>query len=286
MTRAGAPPRPVVLLKLGGSLITEKERPDTPRLDRIRRLAGEIAGALPELEEALIIGHGSGSFGHSAAARHGLGAGPVGPEAGAGVVETQERAAALHRLVMDALREAGVPAFSVSPSGAVVAAAGAVAAWVVEPLVLALGLGLVPVLYGDVVLDREHRAAILSTETILEAVAERLERLGWRVRRALWAGATDGVLDEARRPIPLVRGDAPEAALGAARGAGATDVTGGMAHRLATALRLARRGVPSWIGDGREEGALARALRGETASGTRVLPTAGPDSPADAAGGH
>ncbi len=35
----------LVFLKLGGSLITVKDRPHTPRLDVLERLAQEIAGA-------------------------------------------------------------------------------------------------------------------------------------------------------------------------------------------------------------------------------------------------
>lgn len=269
---SGGRSRSVTLLKLGGSLITDKARPDTARPEVIRRLAAEIAGALPGLEEELVLGHGSGSFGHPAAARHGLGSGAAGRPGPEGVSGTQERAAALHRRVMGALREVGVPAFSVAPSSAAVASGGAVAALAVEPVTLALEMGLVPVMYGDVAMDRERGAVILSTETVLEAVGVRLEERGWAVRRALWAGATGGVYGADGRTIPVVRPETAASALAAAAGAAAPDVTGGMAHRLETALRLARRGVGSWIGDGREPGALARALGGEEVPGTRVPP--------------
>ena len=55
----------IQFLKLGGSLITDKSRPQTARLDVLERLASEIAQAYhkhPDL--SLVIGHGSGSFGH------------------------------------------------------------------------------------------------------------------------------------------------------------------------------------------------------------------------------
>ncbi|MFN3762874.1 MAG: hypothetical protein ACK4WK_06715, partial [Anaerolineae bacterium] len=61
-----------VFLKLGGSLITDKSSPYTPRPEVIRRLAEEVREALearPDLE--LVVGHGSGSFGHAAAAPYG-----------------------------------------------------------------------------------------------------------------------------------------------------------------------------------------------------------------------
>ena len=61
----------LIFLKLGGSLITDKSNAHTARPDVLRRLAAEILTALdaqPDLR--LVIGHGSGSFGHIPAHRY------------------------------------------------------------------------------------------------------------------------------------------------------------------------------------------------------------------------
>src|SRR3989449_8150256 len=61
--------RPIMLLvKLGGSVVTEKSHLRTPRPAAIRRLAGELAS----LREPLLIVHGAGSYGHILARRHRL----------------------------------------------------------------------------------------------------------------------------------------------------------------------------------------------------------------------
>ncbi|MFN2297565.1 MAG: uridylate kinase, partial [Anaerolineales bacterium] len=68
-------PHPV-FLKLGGSLITEKGRARTARPDVLRRLADEIAqarNASPDLQ--IVLGHGSGSFGHTVAQQFGTAGG-------------------------------------------------------------------------------------------------------------------------------------------------------------------------------------------------------------------
>ncbi|MGA3021078.1 MAG: hypothetical protein ABSD68_03970, partial [Candidatus Micrarchaeales archaeon] len=57
----------LVLVKLGGSLITDKTSPFTPNLDVIKRLAKEIHEAREEKGMSLIIGHGGGSFPHKPA---------------------------------------------------------------------------------------------------------------------------------------------------------------------------------------------------------------------------
>ena len=134
---------PLTLIKLGGSLITDKTRPHTPRLDVLARLADEIASARrvqPGLR--LLLGHGSGSFGHVPAQKYGTRQGVHTPAEWLGFVEVWREAAALNHLVMDALAGADVPAIAFSPSAAVIAAGGQAAAWDLSPLSAALEAGL------------------------------------------------------------------------------------------------------------------------------------------------
>jgi len=258
-----------LLIKLGGSLLTDKEGSETPHPERIERLAKEIAAARATAEgngERIVLGHGSGSFGHVAAAGAGLGKGPLNPSNLAGASRTQERATALHALVVEALRAAGLAPFSLAPGSFLLAKGGVAVERFLSPLAHALQLGLLPVVYGDVVLDRTWGASIASTEAVLSEIASGLPALGIEISRALWLGETDGVYDAAGETIPRLA-KIEDAAIGAARG---TDVTGGMRLRLDTCLALARRGIPSTILDGRAPGRLAAAIRDEDVPGTRI----------------
>ncbi len=263
-------PEPVVLVKLGGSLITEKSREETPRTADLARLAGEIARAGAAGCGPLVLGHGSGSFGHVHAHRSGAAQGFRSPEQLPGFARTQDRAAALHRLVVAALLDAGLAPFSIAPSSAAVTEAGAAVSFHGEPLRRALDLGLLPVVYGDVVLDRGQGIAILSTEGVLSAVAAELAAAGRRVKRILWCGETDGFYDASGRTVPWIAAGTEEGTLEGIGEPGGTDVTGGMRLRLATALRLARAGIPSLLLNGRTPGALEAALRGQPAGGTEI----------------
>src|SRR5512139_3099671 len=100
----------LVFLKLGGSLITDKTAEQVARPRVIRRLAREVRNALnkrPGLR--LILGHGSGSFGHTVANRYGTRKGVRGPEAWQGFAEVADTAAQLNRIVTSAFVKAGVP---------------------------------------------------------------------------------------------------------------------------------------------------------------------------------
>jgi isopentenyl phosphate kinase len=76
------------IVKLGGSLITDKERPSTVRHQVVTRLAREIAAARRGRDQPLIVSHGSGSFGHAAAAKHELHRGVTDPGQVPGVAVT------------------------------------------------------------------------------------------------------------------------------------------------------------------------------------------------------
>ena len=258
------------VVKLGGSLITDKERPSTLRAGVVSRLAREIAAAQAGAGRALLVSHGSGSFGHAAAARHDLRGGVRDAAQLPGVAATQDQAHRLHRSVIEALLSAGLATFSLAPSSFLVADDGVPAAVDVEPLLRALALGLVPVTFGDVVLDRRCGVSICSTETVLLALAPLLAAAGRPIERVLWMGATPGVLDADGRTVPALTARNLHAVLAAASGAAGTDVTGGMRHRVESAWRLAGQGIESRILDGLVEGALERALHGEEVAGTRV----------------
>ena len=261
----------LVVIKLGGSLITHKRRHRTVRRAELSRIAGEVAALIRNSRCPVLLGHGSGSFGHVAAAQSGVHDGMAGPRAAAGVSQTQAAASELHAIVMSALRDAGVAAYSVAPSSAVVSRGPGLRPRVyLEPLLRALDSGLLPVTYGDIVMDRQRGCSICSTETALLAFIRALRASGRAVSDAVWLGDTDGILDGAGASVARVRLRDAGRVRRLVGGAAATDVTGGMRHRLEAALALARIGVRSHLLDGRRRGILRRVLRGAPVPGTLV----------------
>jgi isopentenyl phosphate kinase len=252
----------MLFLKLGGSLITDKTREKSVRGDVLARLADEIASAIPTLPAPLLLGHGSGSFGHAAAKRHNTRAGVSTPEQWRGFAEVSVAAQQLNRIVADALHAAGVPVFSVAPSSSVRCEDGRIAHIDIAPLARALEHGVVPLVMGDVAFDTARGGTIISTEEIFGYLAQHFP-----VRRVLLAGETDGVyasMDDQRvlEHITPHDWDAISGGLGGSRGA---DVTGGMAAKVRDMLALAQAhpALSIHIFSGLTPNATARALRGE-----------------------
>lgn len=255
----------LVFVKLGGSVITDKARPETARPEVLARLAGEVAagmGARPDLR--LVLGHGSGSFGHVAARRYGTRQGVRDAAGWRGFVEVAAVAARLNRLVSAEFLAAGVPAWSLQPSASARCRGGRLVSLAAEPLERALALGLVPLVYGDVALDEVRGGTIISTEEIFGYLAPRLGPA-----RLVLVGVVDGVYDRdplrdpSARPVPEITAANWEAVRAMLGGSHATDVTGGMLAKVEEMVDLARRlpGLTVHLISGERHGALEGALR-------------------------
>jgi len=259
----------IIFLKLGGSLITDKTGVEQVRPAILTRLAQEIRharAANPRLQ--LVLGHGSGSFGHVHGAQHGTRQGVETAEQWHGFVEVSAAASRLNELVMAALLGTGVPALSLQPSASAICTDGQIQELAARPVQMALQAGLLPVVFGDVAFDTVRGGTIISTEEVMMALAERI-RPSW----LLLAGETPGVLDLQGQVVPLITAAnlaeiAP--ALGGSRG---TDVTGGMAGKVRSMLDLvaAQPQMQIRIFSGLEPGLLQQTLlTPDWASGTVI----------------
>jgi isopentenyl phosphate kinase len=256
-----------VYLKLGGSLITDKDRAYTPRLQVLDSLTTQIASCLQENPNLqLILGHGSGSFGHQAAIRFGTRNGVASSD---GFAEVWYQASSLNRLVIESLHKIHLPAVTFSPISAVMALDGQVDSWNPAPMKAAITNGLIPVIHGDVAFDQVRGGTILSTEDLFTALCHHLPP-----DKILLAGLEEGVWGDFPVRKNLIKEMTPkdleETTFGLG-GSSATDVTGGMATKVNEMMRLIGR-VPNLevlIFSGQEPGNLRRALHGEN-PGTRL----------------
>jgi isopentenyl phosphate kinase len=259
----------MLFLKLGGSLVTDKTGQEVARPQVISRLAAEIAAARrakPALQ--LVVGHGGGSFGHVAAARHNTRQGVQLPKEWLSFAEVHAAMARLNRLIVEALLAAGVPALSLQPSAMAHCENGRITTISSAPIQNALAAGLVPVIYGDVAFDEERGGTIISTEEIMAALAEQ-----FRPEWLLLAGVTEGVLDQAGQLIPAITPENLAEIEASLRGSHGTDVTGGMASKVRAMLALTAQfpALQVRIFSGLVEENVRRVVvRPETAVGTVV----------------
>ena len=266
----------LVFVKLGGSVITDKTRPEADRPEVIARLADEVARALagrPDLQ--LVLGHGSGSFGHMVARHYGTRHGVRSAGQWRGFAKVASVASLLNHIVTEQFLEAGVPVWSLQPSAMAWCQAGELVSLPTRHVERTLSVGLVPLLYGDVALDEVQGGTIISTEQIFAHLARQLQPA-----QIVLVGVVDGVFDRdpqrepSAKPIPKISTANWERVQGALGRSHATDVTGGMRAKVTEMVHLIQRspGLTVHLISGERHGALeAVLLDPDSASGGTVI---------------
>jgi isopentenyl phosphate kinase len=226
---------PLVAIKLGGSLITDKTTEATFRKEIATRISMEIQRARqqnPDLQ--ILLGHGSGSFGHFEAKRYGTIDGVHTPEDWYGFTRVAAAAAQLNKLVTTTLLDAGMPVFPIQPSASAKVSNGRIDSMNLEAIESCFDQHIVPLVYGDVAFDRVRGGTIISTETIFDYLVANI-----KVDRVIMVGEVDGVYDGQGTVIPSITEQNFESIaphLGQSRG---VDVTGGMYAKVKDMLTIA-----------------------------------------------
>ncbi len=255
----------ICFLKLGGSLITDKNAAGTAHKAIIARLADEISAARksnPALK--ILIGHGSGSFGHSTAHRYNVHQGINNPSDWYGFNQVWYAARALNQVVLDIFQQAGLPVIALPPSTSVITQKGTIHHWEIEPVTSALNSGMIPLIQGDVIFDRDLGAVILSTEDFFAFLARRAQP-HW----ILLAGKEPGVWkdypqnSEIIPHITLANFPTLKASIHASA---SIDVTGGMIAKVDQMLTITKNlpDIKIRIFSALHPGSLNQALSGES----------------------
>ena len=159
------------IIKLGGSVVTNKNKSMTPNLDSIFRISREISAAKPK---DLIIIHGGGSFGHPLAKEYSISEGYAQKKQLNGYSLTHQAMVKLNTIIVDALLDSGVPAISVAPSSFITTSKKRITQLDLSVILNYLKIGMIPILYGDTILDSEIGFTILSGDQLAVRLATEL----------------------------------------------------------------------------------------------------------------
>jgi isopentenyl phosphate kinase len=248
----------LTLLKIGGSIITEKTKGvfDRVRYQEIERIAREIANAR---FENLILIHGVGSFGHPYVEKFAL----REKKNVEGIVRTHLACKKLNLLFCDQLLRQNIFPYPIHPFSSF--KMGERLEFPLELFTDAILEGFIPVSHGDMVYNMKKRFfEVLSGDVIISELAERF--LDYRVRIGM-AVDIEGVLIGGKvlkevRDIELLK------SLENSSSKRKSDVTGGMAGKLQSLVKAAEF-AEIWIFNGLKEGNIRKFLEGE-GIGTKI----------------
>ena len=241
----------LALVKIGGSVITDKSRPFFLNQNHLDRLTS----ALASYEGRLVIVHGGGSYAHPIAKKYGLTPKPtrIDPKS---VTLTRLAVLTLHNEIVLSLLKAGLFAYSIQPLCLLHGSAA-------EILNAALSNNLTPVTHGDVV-STENVSYVISGDTLMRIIASSL-----KPHRVVFAVDVDGLYDANPKSGKLLKEVSldwsPEHS-----GEAGFDVTGGIVDKVKEAQKIASMGLDVYFVNGLYPERVLKALRGEKTIATRV----------------
>ena len=294
----------MIILKLGGSVITKKDLKDSEvNYNNLNRIASEIKDALDNkfndnednndnasnndnvsnndtnnlLSDGLIIIHGAGSFGHPPAKKYSIGEAFTEeeyPEKRIGFSKTQYCVKKLNTLVCDVLINHGIPCVSMQASSFITTKNRRISSFNLDLIERYLKEGFVPVIYGDVVLDDDLKFAVLSGDQILQFIAKNLKSQNSKFNKEVILGTdVSGVFTKNPKNYDDAEHIPKLSSLDEIKKFDSTtniDVTGGMIGKIKELLELADIGIESLIIDANEPKTIFNALEGKKVKGTII----------------
>ena len=247
----------MILIKLGGSVITDKTQYRTFNKERVARLCSEIK----ESGHKVLIVHGAGSFGHVLSKRHAIQDGYVSDGQIPVVAEVQYDVRELSGMVVKELLDAGIPAVSVPPGSCFVMDDGELITDDTEAIERLMDTGIIPVLFGDVLMDRVKGFGICSGDLFMEVLADLFD-----IEKVVFVSDVDGLFTadpKINKDAELIETVDMDVLENIKSESNIDDVTGGIRSKMEAMLRMSTADRDCVLVNGTVKGRLGSLLRGE-----------------------
>jgi isopentenyl phosphate kinase len=255
----------MILVKLGGSVITDKTTYRTFRDVTVHRLARELLTT----EEEKIVVHGAGSYGHIYAKEYALQSGLKERRQIEGAAKVMHDVRELDNLVVGAFNDEGLWSAAVPPGSSVIMKDGALSQMELWPFERFLKIGITPVTFGDVALDDEKGVSICSGDQLMMRLAER-----FRPRKVIFCADVDGLFTADPNCDPkatLIEEVDKDTLHTIPRTERCVDVTGSIYAKIEYMLKIARHAGECEIINGNAEGRLAETIADRRVVRSRII---------------
>jgi isopentenyl phosphate kinase len=241
----------LALVKLGGSVVTFKDRPLAANAGAI----DGISGALAQLDMPVIVIHGGGSFGHHWSVQYDMHTKPA-PYDPHGVAVVHESMVALNQTIVNSLIKAGANPYAIAP--AMFTTGHKAIAAKIRQLHEMTKSNVIPVTFGDVVHMEGRKYSILSGDVLMTIVSKVL-----KPSRVIFATNVDGIYRDmaTKEIVKELKPGKGNNSVAFSKVAGA-DVTGGMQRKVREAFKIASMGMDVVLVNGLYPERIAQAAQG------------------------
>lgn len=259
------------ILKIGGSVCTEKAKNVCEaKTALIGEIAKEIKQAMRKKKFSLVLVHGAGPFGHRLVHDYGISNGVKTAKQIGGFVKTHESMNELNKIFIEQFISAGLNVFPIQPSACIIQSNKKIKKFDTTPIEGMLKLNIIPVLYGDMVLDEKLNASVVSGDAIIPFLAKKLG-----AKKVFFGTDVAGIFTADPKKVSkakLIEKIHPrnfEEILVKVSGSNAVDVTGGMKGKLLE-LKQSLNGIDVFVFDSTQKGNVLNSLLGKKVIGTEI----------------
>ena len=242
----------MILIKLGGSIITNKQKPLSPRRKTINSILKEIG----KIKEPVIIVHGGGSYGHYWSVKYDMHTRPA-KTSPKGVAIVKNSMVELNKIILDSAVKNKINSYCLPPTDFMNGNKA------IKSKILTINdiakSGLTPITFGDALWCGQKMSYILSGDVIMTTIAKIL-----KPRLSLFVLDVDGVYSDLKtnKLIRNFKKEKPEIRNNK------IDVTGGMTRKITEANKMAKVGLKVFFVNGNKPKRISDAISGKKFEGT------------------
>ena len=242
----------MILIKLGGSIITNKEKPLSPR----RKTIDNLAKSLRKIEEPMIIVHGGGSYGHYWSVKYDMHTQPRKYDI-KGVSIVKNSMIDLNKIILDSFVKNRLKPYCLPPTDFM--SGNKPIAKKVKEIEKIAKSGLIPVTFGDALWFGQNKTYILSGDKIMTHLSKIL-----KPRLIIFALNEDGLYSDlkTKKLIRELKGESPKIS------ENKMDVTGGMTRKVEEASKIAKMGMNVFFVNGNKPNRIVQAVKNRKFEGT------------------
>jgi isopentenyl-diphosphate delta-isomerase len=259
----------IYLLKLGGSLLTDKNKPLSLREDVINSTIEQIL----ESNKKIVLIHGGGSFGHPIAKKYQLSKGlntSINNQV-LGLSKTHEKMNQLNTIIVNKFLKKNYPVLSISPSTIFTKRSQQFVLNSINPIEISLKLGILPILYGDIILEEDGSFSIISGDDIILELCKTLKN--FEVLKVIFAIEKDGIYVKDGSNIEF----ASEINLDELKSIELAelehkiDVTGGIGRKFEVIKQIVELNIPVQVINGLKKNYIFKSLKNQKVVCTNIL---------------
>jgi len=242
----------MILIKLGGSIITNKERPLSPRKKTIESLVK----SLRKIDEPMIVVHGGGSYGHYWSVKYGMHTKPRKYDS-RGVSIVKNSMIELNKIILDSFLKNRLNPYCLPPTDFMTGDRPILKK--VKEIEKIARSGLIPITYGDALWHGKNKTYILSGDKIMTHISKIL-----KPRLNIFALNEDGLYSDLKTKKLIYELKGEKATISENE----MDVTGGMARKVEEASKIAKMGTSVFFVNGNKPERIVKAVKNRKFEGT------------------